>query len=81
MTPRLFICREGGRGSGHGKRKKKRKIESTETVKHVTLERVDLDPTRISSVLSLLSFRKFKVNQFWMSDRMGKKVEETSQVY
>lgn len=34
-----------------------------------TLERVDLVPKRRSSVLSLLSLRKFEVNQDLMSDK------------
>ena len=34
-----------------------------------TLDRVDLVPTRRSSVLSLLSLRKFEVNQDLISER------------
>ena len=33
------------------------------------LDRVDLVPTRRTSVLSLLSFRKLEVNQDFISDR------------
>ena len=36
-----------------------------------TLDRVDLVPTRRSSVLSLLSLRKFEVNQDLISEAVG----------
>lgn len=42
MTPRLLTCGEG-----------ETKEESMEKVKYVTLERVDLEPTRSSLVLTL----------------------------
>ena len=52
MTPRLFTWEEG------------ETMElSTGREKLSTLDRVDLVPTRRISVLSLLSLRKFEVNQ------------------
>lgn len=39
------------------------------------LESVDLVPTRGFSVLSLLSFRKFEVNQHFISERQLMRVE------
>ena len=58
MTPRLLTWGEGDT------------MElSMVREKLSTLDRVDLVPTRRSSVLSLLSLRKFEVNQDLISER------------
>lgn len=60
MTPRLLTWGEG------------ETMElSIEREKLSTLDRMDLEPTRRISVLSLFSLRKFEVNQVCNSERQS----------
>ena len=58
MTPRLLTCGEG-----------ETEELSIEREKLSALDSVDLVPMRRISVLSLFNFKKFEVNQDFISDR------------